>query len=281
MHTFAVKFSFGILNWNNNRYKTVIQPRQRGANFTIAEPGSSDCFRRKAECGGQDPAKPTYRYVAGAVQQVLIQQNFNHWYGQKQGHIDVAVSYNINNPVDSDFQVLGSTLDYPAHEQVMQTNFSLMVRMPSKLCTHCVLRARYVSYNPDEQFPNNTDSTFYNCADIEIAPHHNNDYNNNEENGEGENVNTQKQESMQMKELLDARSSINQRVARSLALAKKHAQRNGLQQPTAPVTGCCIFPEMTLTAQRQLTTGGDSKTILDTIEVSETLQLQRYTQIPC
>jgi hypothetical protein len=148
----------------------IMHPRQRGANFSIAIPGSGDCFRRAAECGGMPAEHPKVTWRAGELENVQFQQNLNHfWAGNKrQGFLDVAISYNYSNPGANDFTTLATTLDFPAHEMLMQSNFSLFVRVPDTTTSHAVIRARYVSLNPDETFPNNTDSTFYNCADVEI-----------------------------------------------------------------------------------------------------------------
>ncbi len=64
----------------------------------------------------------------------------------------------------------GALRDWPAHEQVTQTNLTLVVRLPSEASPHAVLRYRYVSNNVDEiDPPNNTQAIFYQCVDIAIS----------------------------------------------------------------------------------------------------------------
>ncbi len=99
---------------------------------------------------------------------VLVQQNFNHWFQGLPGTIDVSVSYDSQTG-PGDFEILTAIQDYPAHDQVTQTNFSLAIQLakPSK---HAVLRYRYISNNPDEIYPsNNTAAVFWQCADIAIV----------------------------------------------------------------------------------------------------------------
>lgn len=55
--------------------------------------------------------------------------------------------------------------DFPAFEMVVQTNFTLRVRLPNTPTSHGVLRYRYQSNNPME---NDHGTLFYNCADIEL-----------------------------------------------------------------------------------------------------------------
>lgn len=105
---------------------------------------------------------------------IRFEQNLNHWYPPRPGFLDIALSHSTN-PSEADFETLATLDDSPLHEMVTTTVFSVEVVMPAKPCAHCILRTRYVSHNPLEIDPkNNTDSIFYNCADIEllaVAPH--------------------------------------------------------------------------------------------------------------
>lgn len=104
-----------------------------------------------------------------------FQQNLNHWFNGLPGVLDVSVSYDVNRVGEEDFEVLSSLLDFPAHEQLTQTNFSVQISNCvclvcliflalcfmfflldlKKASSHAVLRFRYVSNNPDEQYPSN------------------------------------------------------------------------------------------------------------------------------
>jgi len=56
--------------------------------------------------------------------------------------------------------------DFPAFDQVSQTNFSISVTFPHKTSSHALIRFRYQSNNLDEVDQGTT--IFYNCADIAI-----------------------------------------------------------------------------------------------------------------
>lgn len=98
--------------------------------------------------------------------------------------MDAAISFNINNPSDSDFTRLGVPIpDYNANNMVTQTNFTIQVQAillhmwylcvwPSSFSLHkkatlpsttgrAVIRVRYVSNNPDEAVKNNPQAIFY------------------------------------------------------------------------------------------------------------------------
>eukprot|EP01012_Entosiphon_sulcatum_P004942 TRINITY_DN1207_c0_g1_i1.p1 TRINITY_DN1207_c0_g1~~TRINITY_DN1207_c0_g1_i1.p1 ORF type:complete len:358 (-),score=29.90 TRINITY_DN1207_c0_g1_i1:18-1091(-) len=144
----------------------AIEPRQRG-DMSVDTPGSSPCYRRVPQCGGMPPETPKVSYAAGSTVQLLFQQNLNHWNG---GHLDIAISYDPNSENDADFSVLWTAQDYPAHDQVTQTNFTAAVVLPARSSDHAVLRYRYVSLNKGEIDPkNNTDAIFWNCVDIRIT----------------------------------------------------------------------------------------------------------------
>lgn len=99
--------------------------------------------------------------------------------------MDAAISFNINNPTDSDFIRIGVPVpDYNANNMVTQTNFTIQVcilhiylyidpiacqrsKFRSKKATlpstpgRAVIRVRYVSNNPDEAVKNNPQAIFY------------------------------------------------------------------------------------------------------------------------
>jgi len=255
-----------------NAHICIMHPRQRGANFSIAVPGSHDCFRRTAECGGMPAEHPRVTWRAGEFENVLFQQNLNHYWAdaanKREGFLDVAISYNFTNPGASDFTTLASTLDYPAHEMVMQSNFSLFVRVPDATASHAVIRVRYVSLNPDETFPNNTDSTFYNCADVEIIHRIADDQ---------KTVSTAPDSALALAALEKLQRKFDHVTKPSARLARL-AKVAG----TAPVkrsTGCCVPPQATMSAMRTIIDErGTQQHIIDDIEYDATKQLQRYTQ---
>lgn len=149
----------------------ILDPPQRGG-LDVSDPGDNSCYRRTDYCGGVPAAAPTVSYYPGQYVNVVFQQNLNHWYPEKPGYFDLAISYNaVSQPQNATWTTIaGPMTDFPAHDMVWQTNFTFYAKMPHTPCQHCVLRARYVSYNPDEIDPaNNTDAIFYNCADIAIG----------------------------------------------------------------------------------------------------------------
>jgi len=143
----------------------LLEPHQRGA-LSVAQPADDSCFRRSPDCGNIPPGPPTATYPAGRPIHIQFQQNLNHWSQDSPGYIDISVSYDQ----EKTWQILKSLDDYPGNDMVMQTNFSVPVVFPQEADGPAVLRVRYVSQNPYEIYPaNNTDATFYNCADIQIS----------------------------------------------------------------------------------------------------------------
>ena len=51
--------------------------------------------------------------------------------------------------------LLASVDDYAAHEQVVQTNFSVTVQLPVTASPRAILQVAYISNNPDEVDPSN------------------------------------------------------------------------------------------------------------------------------
>ena len=164
---------FGITATNG--HICLFHPQQRGdAVPTNLGPGNSLCYRRTPYCGGvetPDKAPAVNTFLAGTDAQVVFQQNLNHFWQENPGSLDVAISYDLD-PSDSDssWETLLELTDYAANEMVTQTNFSSTIRIPEKAADHAILRFRYVSHNTAEIDPaNNTESIFYNCADIRIV----------------------------------------------------------------------------------------------------------------
>jgi hypothetical protein len=240
----------------------ILSPLQRSPTG-IPNAGANNCYRRAPECGGTTPGPVTATYIAGSAGDVVLQQNFNHWFGQAQGFIDVAISTkNVVNPSDSDFRVLYSTADYPAHEQVTQTNFSLPVTWPNVAVSRAVLRVRYVSNNPGEAVPNNTRSTFYNCADIALSA----------TGGVKPAVPARaRAEAM----TIDAFAELAHRVHADLV------EQRAIVRPAAGASalkGCCMAPQFTLDLFTKQATGADVLSLSRRFEVDQTSQLQRFTQ---
>jgi hypothetical protein len=263
--------AFALLSVSHSHI-CFISPQQRG-NFSIHGAGSSNCYRRQSECGGIPAGAPTASYAAGSTQNIIVQQNFNHWAQGTPGLVDISVSYNTVNPTDSDFVVLATTDDFPGHEQVLQTNFSFIVKLP-KRAAPAVIRARYVSRNPDEQVPNNVNSTFYNCADVLITPAH------------ADNVDTPSildERKALMHDIHDHNSDLSRRVEHLVARALRDVGAAPAPQqarPTAPLTGCCASDQFALRARRTLRTNNDVSIVDDIIEADQILQLTRSTQVP-
>jgi len=116
------------------------------------------------------PQTPQYSYEAGSDVSILFQQNLNHWNQDNPGYLDVSISYNPSSDNPHDFVVLEKIIDWPAHDQVTQTNFSRVITLPPTASDHAVLRYRYVSNNVGEIYPkNNTQAVFWNCVDIKIT----------------------------------------------------------------------------------------------------------------
>jgi hypothetical protein len=130
----------------------IIEPRQRGT-FSISEPGDPSCYRRTPDCGGVAAGPISGVFVEGQVATIKFQQNLNHWHTPKPGFLDLTIGSTL----------LARIPDYAANDMIAQTNFSLKVLIPEgAACDSCVLKARYVSYNPLEVDPaNNTDAIFY------------------------------------------------------------------------------------------------------------------------
>ena len=140
-------------------------PMMRGPKKPSLYPGDDLCFQRTPDCGALVKGAPTATFVAGTPTSVQFQQNLNHWYQARPGHFDVAISYDDEKTWD----VIGSLSDFPANNMNTQTYFNVPVVFP-KPAASAVLRARYVSNNPNEVSPaNNTDAIFYSCSDIEIV----------------------------------------------------------------------------------------------------------------
>jgi hypothetical protein len=127
-------------------------------------------YRRTDYCGKYQLAPPLTTYVAGQTTTITLQQNLNHFFPGKPGFFDISVSYNLQDPVDSDWIVISSWPDAPAFDMVTQTTMDITVTFPAKASPHVLLRARYYSNNPMEiDPPSNTDAIFYNCADIVLV----------------------------------------------------------------------------------------------------------------
>ena len=139
-------------------------PMMRGPHPDLY-PGDSVCYQRTPDCGALVKGNPTATFVAGTPTSIQFQQNLNHWYMPEPGHFDLAISYDE----ESTWEMLGSNVyDFPANNMNTQTFFNVPVTFPRPAAS-AVVRARYVSNNPDEIYPaNNTKAIFYSCADVEI-----------------------------------------------------------------------------------------------------------------
>lgn len=145
----------------------IFDPPQRGGVDGILVPGDPRCYLRTPTCGGVPAGHPTKAYDGGNKESIHLQQNLNHWFIHKPGRFEISI-IDLTNGTGKVYQ-LAKWADWPAHEMVTQTNFTVEVVIPNINCLKCILAVQYISYNPLEIDPaNNTDSIFYNCADIVI-----------------------------------------------------------------------------------------------------------------
>eukprot|EP01089_Gocevia_fonbrunei_P017992 TRINITY_DN599_c0_g1_i3.p1 TRINITY_DN599_c0_g1~~TRINITY_DN599_c0_g1_i3.p1 ORF type:complete len:149 (-),score=31.62 TRINITY_DN599_c0_g1_i3:43-489(-) len=125
-------------------------------------------LRQNVEVKKPQPA--TLSFVGKSSLTVYFQQNFNHWYPNNPGFMDVAIANNPETTNATDFVQFGKTVpDYNANNMATQTNFTISGFLPDIDCDHCVLRLRYASHNPDEAVPGNPEAIFYQCSDIKIV----------------------------------------------------------------------------------------------------------------
>jgi hypothetical protein len=143
----------------------LLYPIMRGPHPDLY-PGDPVCYQRAPSCGAYMPkGAPTATYIANKPQTVTFMQNLNHFWQPNPGHYDLAVSYDA----EKTWVMLGKSVpDFPAQNMNTQTTFDVPVTFPTP-SESAVVRARYVSHNPDEVVPkNNTDAIFYSCADVKI-----------------------------------------------------------------------------------------------------------------
>ena len=142
------------------------QPMQRG-NFSLTPPGSHDCYRKMAPCGGfnSSTSKGRTTLEAGTVFTVRFQQHLNHYYPPNPGKLDISFAVGLD-PVEENFRMLLSFDDYNPMNHNTQTNFSIPVQLPSAYCDYCVLRVRYLTNNPDEE---DQGRIFHQCSDIRLT----------------------------------------------------------------------------------------------------------------
>jgi hypothetical protein len=138
---------------------------QRG-NFSLNPPGSHDCYRKIAPCGGYNSSTSKWRtsLEAGTEFTVLFQQHLNHYYPPNPGKLDISFAKGLDPP-EQDFRTLLSINDYNPMNHNTQTNFSIRIRLPNEPCDFCILRVRYLTNNPDEE---DQGTTFHQCSDIQL-----------------------------------------------------------------------------------------------------------------
>jgi hypothetical protein len=149
----------------------IIHPPQRGP-LSVTTPGDPSCYRRTGPCGGVKQTLPGTPFVSGSTVRVLVQQNLNHWVSPTTDRTSGFFSLKLANASSDGMDVLLDTWsDFPAWDEVTQTNFSREITIPVgiSLGDH-LLTFSYVSYNKDEiDPPSNKDAIFYNCADIQVV----------------------------------------------------------------------------------------------------------------
>lgn len=136
----------------------LISPRQRGT-MDISMPGSPTCTRHAEPCGGQAIETPKVAYLAGETAFFKWQQNLNHYESGYPGYMDIGVATTENS---TEFTTLAVVTDKYVHRQDYQQNFTAIIKIPSIMCEHCVIRMRYNAHKPGE-------TTFLQCADVKIS----------------------------------------------------------------------------------------------------------------
>ena len=148
----------------------ILDPPQRGA-LSVITPGDPSCYRRSGPCGGVAQSAPGRAFQAGATTPVRVHQNLNHWVPptaqRTSGYFTLSlVSTDAAAPL-----LLDTWSDFPAWDEVAQTNWTREVSVPADAPLGPALLAfEYVSYNADEvDPPTNIDAVFYNCADVVVV----------------------------------------------------------------------------------------------------------------
>jgi hypothetical protein len=145
----------------------VLDPPQRG-NLSVVTPGDPSCYRRTVGAVTGLPASPTPKYyVSGQTAAIRFQQNLNHFNMSTPGRIDLYFEGAGIGRV-----ALATVGDWPAHDMVMQTNYTVEITVPQvSAATPALLWAVYTSYNNKEIDPSaNTDAVFFNAADVVLIP---------------------------------------------------------------------------------------------------------------
>jgi hypothetical protein len=149
----------------------MLYPRQRG-NLSVIVPGDPSCYRRTmAACEGLPPSVPGTPFLRGEKTSVLVHQNLNHWVAPAADRTSGYFTLKLVGASAGTDVLLDTWSDFPAWDEVSQTNFTREITIPSgtSLGPH-LLAFAYVSYNKDEvDPPSNTDAVFYNCADIDVV----------------------------------------------------------------------------------------------------------------
>ncbi|ESO84959.1 hypothetical protein LOTGIDRAFT_168216 [Lottia gigantea] len=138
----------------------LISPQQRGP-INISLSGSHTCFKHGFPCGGDAPATPKYVLNAGQPAFIKWQQNYNHYEPGFPGYMDISIGP-INSKSPDDWTTLGVVEDKYVFSQDYQRNYTAIVNVPNKACSHCVIRVRYNAHKPGE-------TTFYQCSDVIIT----------------------------------------------------------------------------------------------------------------
>ena len=149
----------------------ILHPPQRGP-LNVTTPGDPSCYRRTENCHGIISTGRVTPLVSGSTTSILVHQNLNHWVPptntQTSGYFTLTLTA-ATNATNNDAFLLDTWSDFPAWDEVSQTNFTRTVTIPT-MTGAAVLSFAYISYNVDEvDPPTNTDAIFYNCADVVIV----------------------------------------------------------------------------------------------------------------
>jgi hypothetical protein len=151
----------------------ILDPPQRG-NLSVQTPGDPSCYRRTIEaCTDIKPSSQSagQTFVVDQLTTVHVQQNLNHWVSPTNDHTSGYFELKLLSTNGQNDVLLDTWSDFPAWDEVSQTNFTRKITIPSGTTLGPqLLIFSYVSYNRDEvDPPTNLDAVFYNCADIVVV----------------------------------------------------------------------------------------------------------------
>lgn len=138
---------------------------QRGG-ADVSTPGNPKCYKKVGPCGSPTPEHGTVTNLsAGSTFTVEFEQNLNHYDNDNPGSLAIDFAPTCD-PSEGDFHLLLPPIsDFNAMNEISRVNFTVDITVPQSIGAG-VLRARYISNNPDE---NDRGMIFYQCADVSIS----------------------------------------------------------------------------------------------------------------